>query len=228
MLTKRVLAVILLLLLAFPAWGGPSVVGSVASSQSATVRGTRLAPGSTILSGDAIEVGAQGSAWIALLGGAEVQLGEKSQARLTKTTEKIQLTIDRGLASFRTVEKSEFEALLADATIRSANGRPALGIISVRSPQLAVIAAKRGALLISTAHDLKSLTLEEGQGVDVTLIPGATTTSSQSTAILGGAVAASGALLGETVLNPDQGGGCSGSSPPTSPHGTGQGRGHCP
>ncbi len=224
--TKRVLAVILLLLLAFPAWGGPSVVGSVASSQSATVRGNRLAPGSTIHSGDTIEVGAQGSAWIALLGGAQVQLGEKSQARLTKTTEKMQLTIDRGLASFRTVEKSEFEALLADATIRSANGRPALGIISVRSPQLAVIAAKRGALLISTAHDLKSLTLEEGQGVDVTLIPGATT--SQSTAILGGAVAASGALLGETVLNPDQGGGCSGSSPPTSPHGTGQGRGHCP
>jgi len=198
MLTRQLLAVILVLVLAVPVWGGPSVVGSVANSQSATVRGIHLAPGFTIHSGDTIQVGAQGSAWIALLGGAQVQLAEKSQVQLTKTTEKIQLTIDRGLASFRIAEKSEFEALLADATIRSAKGMPAVGIISVRNPRLAVIAAKRGALVVSTAHDSKSVTLEEGQGVEVTLAAGQSI--HPGTAILGGAVTASGALLSQSKL----------------------------
>ena len=78
MFARQVLALLLVLLLAFPAWGDPNIVGSVASSQSATVRGTNLTPGSTIFSGDTIEVGAHGSAWITLPGGAQVQVAENS------------------------------------------------------------------------------------------------------------------------------------------------------
>ncbi len=226
MLTKQALAVILLLLLAVPAWANPIVVGSVSRSQAATVRGTDLTPGHTIFSDDIIVVGTHGSAWIALTGGAQVQLGENSQVRLSKTTDNVQLTIDRGLASFRTAEKSGLEASLADATIRSANGMPAVGIVSVRSPQSAIIAAQKGALLISTAHDGKSLTLREGEGVEVMLVPGKS--NSHGAAIIGGVAAASGALLGQTVLGPDnERGGCSESSPP-SPSETGRGKGHCP
>ncbi len=68
MLFRQVLAVSLGLLLAFPAGASPNIVGNVSSNQSATVRGTDLTTGSTILSGDTIDVGARGSAQIMLVG----------------------------------------------------------------------------------------------------------------------------------------------------------------
>ena len=168
---RHALALLLVLLLAFPAWGDPIVVGNVASSQSATVRGTTLAPGSTIFSGDTVEVGTRGSAWITLTGGAQVKVAENSQVRLAKTTDSIQLIIDRGGALFRTAEKSPVEALLGDATIRSADGSPAVGIIIVQDAQSAVIAAQKGMLLINTAHDSKTVTLREGERAEATLVP---------------------------------------------------------
>ncbi len=170
MFARQALALLLGLLLAFPVWGDPNIVGSVASSHSAMVRGTNLTPGSTIFSGDTIEVAARGSAWITLSGGAQVQVAENSQVRLTKETESIQLTVDRGGASFRSLEKSPVEARLGDATIRSANGLPAVGVVHVRSAQSAIIAAEKGALVIATAHDSKSVTLREGEGAEVILV----------------------------------------------------------
>ena len=77
--------------------------------------------------------------------------------------------MDRGGASFRTLEKSPVEARLGDATIRAANGLPAVGVINVRNSQSAVIAAEKGALVITTAHNSKSVTLREGGGAEVIL-----------------------------------------------------------
>lgn len=168
---RQALTLLLASVLASPAWGDPNVVGNVSTSKAATVRGTTLRPGSTIFSGDTIEVGPQGGARITLTGGGQVQVAANSQVRLTKLTDRIQLIIDRGTASFRTVEQSPVEALLGDATIRSANGFPAVGIVSVRNAQSAMIAAQKGTLLVSTAHDSGSVTLREGEGAEVTLVP---------------------------------------------------------
>ncbi len=171
MFARQVLAVLLALLLALPAWGEPNVVGNVVSSRSASVRGASLTPGSTILSGDTIDVGPQGRAWITLARGAQVYVSENSLVSLAKTPDEIQLTVHRGGASFRTAEKSPVEALLGDATVRSADGLPAVGIINVRDSQSGVIAAEKGTLLITTEHDSKSVTLREGEGAEVTLVP---------------------------------------------------------
>ena len=169
MFIRQALALLLVFTLAFPVWASPTVVGNVASSESATVRGAALTPGSTVFSGDTIEVGPKGIARIALTGGAQVQVGGNSQVRLTKTSDTVQVTIDRGLAAFLTTEKSGVEAILGDATIRPANAMPAIAVINVRSPQEAVIAAQKGSLWITTAHDSKTVTLKEGEGAEVTL-----------------------------------------------------------
>ncbi len=171
MVARRALAVMVIMLLACPAWGDINVVGNVTGSQSATVRGTGLVPGSTIFNGDTIEVGARGNARILLAGGSQVQVSENSQVSLARSAGKVQLTIDRGLAVFRTGQDSPVEALLADATVRAANGQTAVGIINVRSPRSALIAAHKGMLEIRTAHDAKSMTLREGEGMEVTLMP---------------------------------------------------------
>jgi hypothetical protein len=169
MVARNGLAVLLASLLAFPGYGDPSAVGSFTGGQSASIRGVSLSPGATVFSGDAIEVGTGGSARIALAGGSQVQVGQESQIRLEKTSNRVQLFIDRGIASFRTGGDSGVEALLADATIRSADGTPAVGIVQIRSPQAAVIAAQKGALVISIAHDGKNVVLREGDGAEVTL-----------------------------------------------------------
>ena len=171
MVARRVLSVVVIMLLAFPAFGDVNVVGNVTGSQSATVRGTNLVPGSTILNGDTVEVGARGIARILLAGGSQVQVAENSQVRLAKAAGKTQLTIDRGLAVFRTGQDSPVEALLADATIRAASDQTTVGIVNVRSPSSALIGANKGALEIRLAHDAKSLTLREGEGVELTLVP---------------------------------------------------------
>ena len=213
MIARQALAIMLVLLLAFPLWGEPSVVGNVASSQAATVRGTTLTPGSTIYDGDTIEVGAHGNASIALTGGAQVQLEENSLARLMKTSDKVVVAVGRGRTSFRTDEKSPVEALVADATVRSVNGQPAVGIVYVRSSESVIIGAEKGSLLISTTHDAKTLTLREGEGVEVMMAPakdrdraGGAVPAGAWTAgkvvilavILGGAVTAIGILLGRS------------------------------
>jgi hypothetical protein len=44
-----------------------------------------------------------------------------------------------------------------------------VAIISVLSRKMAIIGAEKGELLVSTAHDGKSVTLREGETVEVTL-----------------------------------------------------------
>lgn len=95
---QAVAAIAAILSLAIAAAANPKIVGSVLRSQAATVRGISLRAGSTIFSGDTIQVGPHGSARIALPDGAEVQVFENSEVRLTKTSVSIQLTIDRGQA----------------------------------------------------------------------------------------------------------------------------------
>ncbi len=195
MVLRPALSIALALLLAFPAWANPNVVGSVSSSQSATVRGANLTLSSTVFSGDTIDVGALGRAQIMLPGGAQVRVAENSQVRLTRMRGVTQLTIHRGSALFRTVDNSPVEALLADATIRSADGGPAVGMISVRGPHSAIIGAEKGTLRITTAHDSSSVTLREGDAAEVSVLP-----AKPKEAVQGGTSPAGSAGAGQVVI----------------------------
>jgi len=170
MYSRKLLACLLVLLLAFPAWANPTVVGSVVRSQAASVQGVRLATGSTLYSGDAIHVDAGGAARIALPDGALIQLTENSLVQLARNDATTQLIVDRGSLAFRSTEKSPVEALLGDATIRSADDNLAVGIIQMRGPDAAVIMAEKGRLSIQLAHDGSLTTLREGEGMEVRLV----------------------------------------------------------
>ena len=170
MYSRKLLACLLVLLLAFPAWANPTVVGSVVRSQAASVQGVRLATGSTLYSGDTIHVDAGGAARIALPDGALIQLTENSLVQLARNDATTQLIVDRGSLAFRSTEKSPVEALLGDATIRSADDNLAVGIIQMRGPDAAVIMAEKGRLSIQLAHDGSLTTLREGEGMEVRLV----------------------------------------------------------
>jgi len=199
-MVRQGVALILVVLLAFPAWSASPVVGTVARSTGATSGGAALQSGSTVFSGDTIEVNPTGAAWIALEGGARLQISPATQVRLERSGEKVSVELGRGRVAFRA--GSGFEARLANAIVR-ASGAAATGHVYWTEERRALIAAEKGVLEVSTAGGAKSVTLREGEGVEVTLEPapapqagnpaGANTLSGKWVAILG-------VIVGVTVV----------------------------
>ena len=59
---------------------------------------------------------------------------------------------------------------MADATIRAVAGKSAIGVITLESPDSAVVVADKNALEISTAHDSRTLVVPEGSAARITLV----------------------------------------------------------
>jgi hypothetical protein len=96
---KRIAAVVILVLVPFVVIKATSVpIGTISSCKGAAIHGANLVPGTTIFSGDTIDVGAQGNAWIAVRGGGQVQVSENSTVLLTKSPDSIRVTVDHGQA----------------------------------------------------------------------------------------------------------------------------------
>lgn len=209
MMARRGLAALLIALLAVPAVASPantsragaSPIGTISQSDFAIIGGAGALAGTTVFSGDVLEVGPRGSAGILLHGGMQVRVSSESRVRLKElagVAKGVELEIFSGAARFRVSEASGVVARLADATVRARGGKPAVGVVSVLSKKSALIAAEKGELLVSTAHDAKSVTLREGEAVEVTLaeaLPqggatGARGLTGRQVAILGGVIAA--------------------------------------
>jgi len=167
---RKPLAGLLALLLAFPAWADPTVVGTVVRSELTNLQGARLAPGSTLFSGDTINVEAGGAARIALSDGALLQLGEGSLVRLMQSGASTQVILERGGVALRSTEKTPVEVMLGDATIRPADAGPTVGIIHTRGPDSALIVAEKGRLSLRLADDGSLTTIREGEAAEVRLL----------------------------------------------------------
>ena len=180
MIVRRGLAVLLIAILAVPAAASPtknspavsSPIGTFSYSDSANVGGAGALAGTTVFSGDLIEVGPRGSAGILLNGGMQVRVSSASRLRLKELTgakNEVEMEMFTGAAQFRSSETAQVVGRLADATVRAKGAKPAVGIISVLNRQRAIIGAEKGELLLSTAHDGRSVTLREGESVEVLL-----------------------------------------------------------
>jgi hypothetical protein len=168
---RQLIAFVLVAALASPAWSGSSsVVGVALDTQGAEVGGLSLTTGATVFSGDGIFVDAKGDARISLPGGGQVEVLANSAAILTRGENAVQMVVERGSATFRSEPGTAVEALLADATIRAVAGKSAIGVITMESPDSAVVVAERNALEISTAHDLRTLVVPEGSAARITLV----------------------------------------------------------
>jgi hypothetical protein len=180
MMARRGLVALLVALLAVPAAASPSTgspavatpIGIFSYSDSALIGGAGALAGTTVFSGDIIEVGPRGSAGILLHGGMQVHVSAASRLRLKELAgaKQIELEMFSGAARFRTCEASPVLARLADAVVRAKGADPAIGIISLLSRTKAMIGAEKGELLVTTAHDGNSVTLREGDAVEVTLV----------------------------------------------------------
>jgi hypothetical protein len=174
MILRRALAISVALLMAVPAWALPSAaVGTVTNSKDTTVRGIVVPPGTTVFDGDTLDVGAHGSAWIGLAGGANVFLAGGSRVQVLRPGDagRIQVEISSGMTRFRATAQSPVEALLADAVIRPASDSPVVGFVRMTSATTALVGAEKGDLVITTEHDGASVTVHEGYAINATLAP---------------------------------------------------------
>jgi hypothetical protein len=167
MIWRKVFAMVLVVAAVSPTWAEEEPLGSVTTATAATVRNTSLSEGSTVFTGDVISVAANGATRIALNGGAQMEILGNSSVSLQKTDEKIQVSVDRGQATFRSLGNNGISALVADATIRPANGAETLALVQSLSDTHAIIAATKGALLVTTAHDGKTYTISQGEAADL-------------------------------------------------------------
>jgi hypothetical protein len=96
MFTRSTVILTLIFLFSVVVAAGPVPIGIVSSCDGASIGGTALVPGTTIFSGDKIDVGAGGKVFVAVAGGGQVQVFENSTVQLTKSPDSIQVTVDRG------------------------------------------------------------------------------------------------------------------------------------
>jgi hypothetical protein len=168
---RQFIAFVLVGALAGPAWSGSnSVVGVALDAQGAEVRSRSLTIGGTVFSGDRISVDATGEAEISLPGGGQVEVLANSAAVITRGGRAIQMVVEHGSASFRSEPNTTVEAFMADATIRAVPGSSAIAVITLESPDSAVVVADKNALEISTARDLRTLVVPEGSAARITLV----------------------------------------------------------
>ena len=155
MIVRRGLAVLLIAILAVPAAASPtkdspaasSPIGTFSYCDSANVGGAGALAGTTVFSGDLIEVGPHGSAGILLNGGLQVRVSPASRLRLKELTgakNEVEMEMFTGAAQFRSSETALVVGRLADATVRAKGAKPAVVIISALNRQRAIICAEKG------------------------------------------------------------------------------------
>ncbi len=143
-------------------------VGLVMLVSNATAGGISLTKGMTVYVGDVISVAPGGSLQIGIPGAGRVFVNTDSQARILKEAGQFKLEVLAGSAWFYAGVK-QVEGRLADAVIHSAGNSPAIASITMKRPDFAIVMAEKGSILVATTHDGKSVTLQEGQAVEVTV-----------------------------------------------------------
>lgn len=162
----KILAAFVIVAISTPVWSATETLGNVTSSNFSTIRATPLTPGSTVFSGDAISVDQNGQTNISFNNGAKAEVLGNSVIKLSKEDNKVQMAVEHGQASFRSVG-NDIEGSITDVTIRAADGAETSAIIRVLSDKHAVISAQKGALLVTTAYNDQTYRIPEGKEADL-------------------------------------------------------------
>src|SRR5258705_1701021 len=138
---RQLITLMLVFVLTFPAFGKSEAIGQTVYSQAASVQEAPLVAGSTLLNRETVTVNDKGMARIALAGRSQIEVLDRSAVRFARNESTVQIFLESGSALFRSEPGSAMQALIADATIRSAPARGAVGLISMETPDSALVVA---------------------------------------------------------------------------------------
>ena len=170
MTLRSSLAAIVVAALLFPGPGwAAAIVGSAGPSTAATVRGVGLHQGSNVFSGDVLEVGPGGSGVLTFGHNAMARFGEETTAQLTRDAHAVGLELLRGRMVFRSTPGQLVEGHVGDAVIRPEKTQEVIASLAYRNPKLVVIASQRGTVLVVTAREGRTVSVAQGQMVELAL-----------------------------------------------------------
>jgi hypothetical protein len=170
-MTHRPFIAVLLagLLVCSPALFAGGVVGSAGPSEKAIVRGAPLLQGTNVFSGDVVEVAEGGEGIVTFGHNAMARFTELTAVRASRDANTIGLELLRGRMMYRTTPEQPVVGTFADALVRAGNGQEAVAIVAFRTPTLVVITAERGALEVTAGREHRTVTVPQGQTVEVSL-----------------------------------------------------------
>lgn len=171
------------LMLPAPAQTAEAIVGAAGPSQGAVVRGAALQQGTNIFSGDVVEVGPGGEGVLTFGHNAMARFSEETAVRAFKDANTVGLELLRGRMTYRTTPEQAVVGRFADALVRSENGQEAVAIVGFKSPALVAVTAERGTLEVTAGTTRRTVSVPQGQTVEVALSstpPGGTPPSGES------------------------------------------------
>ena len=168
-LRRLIIAVVVGVLVCPPAAPAGGIVGAAGPSERAMVRGVTLQQGANIFSGDVVEVGPGGEGVVTFGHNAMARFAELTAVRASRDANTIGLELLRGRMIFRTTPEQPVVGSFADALVQPENGQEAVAIVAFRTPSLVVITAERGTLSVTAGTARRSVTVPQGQSVEVAL-----------------------------------------------------------
>jgi co-chaperonin GroES (HSP10) len=141
-------------------------LGSVIQAQEAQLDNAKLEVGTSIYRGDTVVTDAGGGLRLKL-GGSQLYLLADSAATLAQNATAIHAVVARGTVGFSSNGADNIALEIPQGILRTADGQPAYGQVTITSAQEVVISAYRGALVLDNDGELH--TIPSGKNYRVTL-----------------------------------------------------------
>jgi ferric-dicitrate binding protein FerR (iron transport regulator) len=159
------------MLIAAPAFSAAQVAAVAGPSKTATVRGSGVTQGTNVFNGDIVDVGQDGESVLMLGNNSTARVPSDSSVRIFKCRDRSTVQLLRGQVILRTTPEQKVEVQMGDAMIRPFSGPEVIGVVTLPTPTTGSIAAQKGSLSVTTAHDNRSLLVHEGETTTVQLSP---------------------------------------------------------
>jgi hypothetical protein len=156
-------------LLMTPVWGASAgALGTVVTSDRASVGGTGAAVGTTVFSGDHLSTADAGSVQLRT-SAARFLLAASSTATINEDSGTPAATLQRGSATFSTANAKAFVLNASTAVIRPMSDEPTIGQVTMLSAKQLLVKCTRGALTVTVGDD--SRVIAEGSAYRIVLDP---------------------------------------------------------
>lgn len=152
-------------------------LGFVVQAREALLDNSNLAVGTTVYPGDMVQTDEGGTLRLKF-GASQLYLLSSSAATLSEKGNIIRAKVGRGTVGFSASAGSDVEIEIPQGILRSANGQPAYGQVTITSPQEVIIAAYAGALVLDNDGELHTIPAGRTYRVTMDLEPAAQPASS--------------------------------------------------
>jgi hypothetical protein len=143
-------------------------LGVIAQAERAHLDSANAATGATVYAGDTFDTETGGTLRLRV-GASQFYLLASSAATLTQNSSGALLTLTRGTAGFSSAASGQLQLDTPAGIVRGAEGKPAYGQVTIKSPNELAVSAFRGDLVLDNDGEFHSI--PEGKSYRVVIEP---------------------------------------------------------